>query len=31
MSLEELVKGLNRKLRGFKNYYFISPIAKCEC
>ncbi|WP_425622745.1 group II intron reverse transcriptase/maturase [Brevibacillus borstelensis] len=28
LSLEELVKGLNRKLRGFKNYYFISPIAK---
>lgn len=26
-SLEDMVKGLNRKLQGFKNYYFISPIA----
>lgn len=26
-SLEDLVKGLNRKLQGFKNYYFISPIS----
>lgn len=26
-SLEEMVKGLNRRLQGFKNYYFISPIS----
>jgi hypothetical protein len=26
-SLEDMVKGLNRKLQGFKNYYFISPIS----
>ena len=25
--LEDMVKGLNRKLQGFKNYYFISPIS----
>lgn len=27
-SLDEMVQGLNRKLEGFKRYYFISPIAK---
>ncbi|WP_134687563.1 group II intron reverse transcriptase/maturase [Brevibacillus migulae] len=26
-SLNDMVEGLNRKLQGFKNYYFISPIA----
>lgn len=28
LDLRELVKGLNRRLQGFKNYYLISPIAK---
>jgi RNA-directed DNA polymerase len=28
MDIKELVKGLNRILQGFKNYYSISPIAK---
>lgn len=28
MELRELVKELNRRLQGFKNYYLISPIAK---
>ena len=27
LDIKELVKGLNRKLQGFKNYYKISPIA----
>jgi RNA-directed DNA polymerase len=27
-SLDEMVQGLNRKLDGFKRYYFISSIAK---
>ncbi|SFJ96685.1 group II intron reverse transcriptase/maturase, partial [Thermoflavimicrobium dichotomicum] len=27
-SLDDLIRGLNRKLQGFKNYYFTSPIAK---
>ncbi|MBS4040698.1 MAG: hypothetical protein KGZ81_08865 [Flavobacteriales bacterium] len=26
--MEDMIKGLNRKLRGFKNYYLITPIAK---
>ena len=25
--LEDFVKGLNQKLRSFKNYYFILPIS----
>lgn len=28
LDMPELIKGLNRKLQGFKNYYLISPIAK---
>lgn len=28
MDIHELVKGLNRKLQGFKNYYQISPQGK---
>lgn len=28
LDIRELVKGLNRRLQGFKNYYLISPIAK---
>lgn len=28
LDMLELIKGLNRKLQGFKNYYLISPIAK---
>ena len=28
MDIKELVKGLNRILQGFKNYYSISSIAK---
>lgn len=28
LEMNELIKGLNRKLQGFKNYYLISPIAK---
>lgn len=28
MDIRELVKGLNRKLQGFKNYYQISPQGK---
>ncbi|MGG3739470.1 group II intron maturase-specific domain-containing protein [Aeribacillus pallidus] len=28
IDIKELVKGLNRILQGFKNYYSISPIAK---
>ncbi|WP_276208287.1 group II intron maturase-specific domain-containing protein, partial [Gracilibacillus sp. YIM 98692] len=28
VDIRELVKGLNRRLQGFKNYYLISPIAK---
>ncbi|PLR75543.1 group II intron reverse transcriptase/maturase [Bacillus sp. V3-13] len=28
LDMDELVKGLNRRLQGFKNYYLISPIAK---
>lgn len=26
-SMDDLIKGLNRKLQGFRNYYFLSPIA----
>jgi RNA-directed DNA polymerase len=28
LTLDELLEGLNRKLRGFKNYYQISPMSK---
>jgi group II intron reverse transcriptase/maturase len=28
LDMDELIKGLNRKLQGMKNYYLISPIAK---
>nr|WP_248891830.1 group II intron maturase-specific domain-containing protein [Bacillus methanolicus] len=28
LSLDELVEGLNRKLKGFKNYYQVSPMSK---
>jgi len=28
MPLEEMVIGLNQRLKGFKNYYLVSPIAK---
>lgn len=28
MDIEELVKGLNRRLQGFKNYYQLSPLSK---
>jgi RNA-directed DNA polymerase len=28
MDIMEIIKGLNRKLQGFKNYYSVSPIAK---
>lgn len=28
MDMEDLVKGLNRKLQGFKNYYSVSPMSK---
>jgi group II intron reverse transcriptase/maturase len=28
LDIRELVKGLNRKLQGFKNYYLLSPKAK---
>lgn len=28
MDMTDMVKGLNRRLQGFKNYYLISPIAK---
>lgn len=28
MDIRELVKGLNRKLQGFKNYYLLSSLAK---
>ncbi|RKQ27484.1 group II intron reverse transcriptase/maturase [Oceanobacillus halophilus] len=28
LEMDELIKGLNRRLQGFKNYYLISPIAK---
>lgn len=28
MDIRELVKGLNRKLQGFKNYYQISAYSK---
>ncbi len=28
LDIRDLVKGLNRKLQGFKNYYLISPMAK---
>jgi group II intron reverse transcriptase/maturase len=27
LDIKELIKGLNRRLQGFKNYYKISPIA----
>lgn len=27
-NIHDLIGGLNRKLQGFKNYYYISPIAK---
>lgn len=26
-SMEDMVKGLNQRIRGLRNYYFISPIA----
>ena len=26
-NIEDMVKGLNRKLQGLNNYYFISPIS----
>ncbi|MGY3718852.1 group II intron maturase-specific domain-containing protein, partial [Sutcliffiella cohnii] len=28
MDIKDLVKGLNQKLQGFKNYYQISPLSK---
>ena len=28
MDIKDLVKGLNRKLQGFKNYYQLSPLSK---
>lgn len=28
LSLDELVEGLNKRLRGFKNYYQVSPMSK---
>ena len=28
MDIKELVKGLNRRLQGFKNYYQLSPMSK---
>ncbi|NHC41522.1 hypothetical protein G6549_16295 [Bacillus sp. MM2020_1] len=28
MDIHDLVKGLNKKLQGFKKYYLISPNAK---
>lgn len=28
IDIKELVKGLNRKLQGFKNYYQLSPLSK---
>ncbi|MDC2867417.1 MULTISPECIES: group II intron maturase-specific domain-containing protein [unclassified Bacillus (in: firmicutes)] len=28
LQLNELVKGLNRILQGFKNYYSLSPIVQ---
>mgnify|MGYP001164604324 FL=1 len=28
MDIEDLVRGLNRKLQGFKNYYQLSPLSK---
>ncbi len=28
MDIKDLVKGLNKKLQGFKNYYQISPLSK---
>ncbi|RHW30414.1 group II intron reverse transcriptase/maturase [Neobacillus notoginsengisoli] len=28
LDIDELIKGLNRKLHGFRNYYLISPIAQ---
>ena len=28
MDIKDLVRGLNRRLQGFKNYYAISPLGK---
>ncbi|WP_263624207.1 reverse transcriptase domain-containing protein [Cytobacillus kochii] len=28
MDIKDMVKGLNRKLQGFKNYYQLSPLSK---
>ncbi|WP_442961119.1 group II intron maturase-specific domain-containing protein [Pseudogracilibacillus sp. SO30301A] len=28
MDIKDLVKGLNRRLQGFKNYYQLSPLSK---